>query len=94
MGNIEQKIQKIEERNQRVEIDKAWEISWTRRVLLMIFTYIAIGAYMWAIEIAQPWLNAVIPTAAFMLSTLTMPLFKKLWLKRKDKDKFPPNRKH
>lgn len=85
MEDLEQKIKKIEERNQRVETDKAWETSWTRRALLIIFTYLAIGAYMRAIAIPQPWLNAVVPAVAFMLSTLTMPFFKKLWLKNKEK---------
>jgi hypothetical protein len=82
MENLEQKIQKIEERNKRVESDKAWETSWTRRALLTIFTYLAIGVYMRAIDISKPWLNAVVPAVAFMLSTLTMPFFKKLWLKK------------
>ena len=81
METIEQRIQKIEERNQRVEIDKDWETSWTRRVLLMIFTYLAIGVYLWAIDIPEPWLNSVVPAVAFMLSTLTMPLFKKMWMR-------------
>lgn len=85
MENLEQKIQKIEERNQRVEADKAWETSWTRRALLTIFTYLAISVYMWAIDIQRPWFNAVVPAVAFMLSTLTMPFFKKLWLKKKEK---------
>lgn len=82
MENIEQRIQKIEERNKKVEDDKAWETSWTRRGLLALFTYLAIGIYMWAIEIERPWLNAVIPTVGFMLSTFTMPFFKKAWLKK------------
>lgn len=81
MENLEQRIQKIEERNQKVEVDKAWETSWTRRGLLALFTYLAIGIYMWAIEIERPWLNAVVPTVGFMLSTLTMPFFKKMWIK-------------
>ncbi|MBI2637710.1 MAG: hypothetical protein HYW88_02310 [Candidatus Sungbacteria bacterium] len=85
MENLEQKIQKIEERNRGVENDKAWETSWTRRILLTIFTYLAIGVYMWTIDISRPWLNAVVPAVAFMLSTLTMPFFKKLWLKIKEK---------
>jgi hypothetical protein len=80
MDNLEQKIQQIEERNQRVEADKAWETSWVRRLLLTGFTYLAIGIYLWAIEIQRPWLNAIVPAVAFMLSTLTMPFFKKLWL--------------
>ncbi|MFA5050662.1 MAG: hypothetical protein WC499_00910 [Patescibacteria group bacterium] len=81
MENLEQKIQKIEERNKKVETDKAWETSWTRRILLTIFTYLSIGIYLWVIKISRPWLNAIVPAVAFMISTLTMPFFKKLWLK-------------
>ncbi|KKU82820.1 MAG: hypothetical protein UY09_C0004G0011 [Parcubacteria group bacterium GW2011_GWA2_47_8] len=80
MSDIEARIQSIEQRNIRVEDDKAWETSWTRRVLLVLFTYLAIGVYMWAIHIQRPWLNAVVPAVAFMLSTLTMPFFKAAWL--------------
>ncbi|MDP3901365.1 MAG: hypothetical protein Q8Q37_00100 [bacterium] len=84
MDNFEQKIEVIEQRNQKVEADKAWETSWTRRILLTVFTYLAIGVYMWAIDIPKPWLNAVVPAIALMLSTLTMPFFKKIWLKKKN----------
>ncbi|MFA5155632.1 MAG: hypothetical protein WC453_04330 [Patescibacteria group bacterium] len=83
MDNLESRISQIESRNQSVEADKAWETSWCRRALLVIFTYLAIGAYLWVINIPQPWLNAVVPAVAFMLSTLTMPIFKKIWLKRR-----------
>lgn len=86
MDNLEIRTQKIEERNLGVEADKAWETSWTRRILLTIFTYLAIGIYMWAIGISRPWLNAVVPSIGFMLSTLTMPFFKKIWLKRNKSD--------
>ena len=81
MENLEQRVQKIEERNRKVEMDKAWETSWTRRTLLTLFTYLAIAVYMWAVGITNPWLNAVVPAVAFMLSTLTMPYFKKMWEK-------------
>lgn len=83
MENLEQRIKKIEQRNKEVENNKAWETSWIRRGLLTFFTYLAIGAYMWSIDIDRPWLNAVVPAVAFMLSTLTMPFFKKIWLKNK-----------
>ncbi len=82
MENFEERVQRIEERNKKVEGDKAWEKSWTRRGLLTVFTYLALGVYMWAIRIPNPWLNAVVPAVAFMLSTLTMPFFKKWWLTR------------
>ena len=83
MNELENRIQAVEERNRRVEGDKAWEVSWTRRGLIMVFTYLALGVYMWAIGISNPWLNAIVPAVAFVLSTLTMPFFKKWWLGKK-----------
>lgn len=85
MDNFEQRITSIEERNRRVEIDKTWETSWMRRGLLTAFTYLAIGVYMWAIDVPRPWLNAIVPAVAFMISTFTMPWFKKLWTRHKEK---------
>ena len=83
LQDLEKEIKKIKERNSRVESDKAWETSRSRRALLVIFTYLAIGFYLNAIKIASPWMNAIVPAIGFMLSTLTLPFFKKLWLKRK-----------
>ena len=80
ISQIQARIRKIEERNKKVESDKEWELSYFRRFLLMLFTYLAIGFYLQAVKIPQPWLNAIVPSVAFMLSTLTMPFFKKLWL--------------
>lgn len=79
--NIEKEIAKIRDRNKHVETDKAWETSWTRRALLTIFTYLAIGLYLNAIKIPDPWLDAVVPAVGFMLSTLTLPFFKRMWIK-------------
>lgn len=80
MMTIEERILQIEKRNERVELDKKWETSWTRRALLAGFTYLAMGFYLWAIDIPRPWLNSIVPTAGFMISTLTMPWFKRLWI--------------
>lgn len=81
LKELEKRIEKIEKRNTLVGADKAWETSYTRRTLLVIFTYLAIGFYLEVIEVSRPWLNAIVPAVAFMLSTLTLPFFKKLWLK-------------
>jgi hypothetical protein len=81
-GKLEDRVRKIEERNARVEAEKAWETSFFRRGLLALFTYLAIGFYLQAINVPLPWFNAIVPAAAFMLSTLTLPFFKKVWLKR------------
>lgn len=81
INDLELRVEKIEKRNQSVEIDKAWETSKTRKLLLVVFTYSIIGTYMYAIGVVSPWINAVIPTLGFMLSTLTLPFFKKFWVK-------------
>ena len=82
LEKLEQEIQLIKERNKRVEVDKAWETSIMRRILLVIFTYISIGLYMFVIKVEKPWLNAIIPSIGFLLSTLTLPFFKDYWLER------------
>lgn len=79
--SIEKRISSIEERNAKVESDKSWETSWTRRILLMIFTYLAIALYLVLISVPNPWLSAIVPAVGFMLSTLTLPIFKNIWLR-------------
>ncbi|MDO8514173.1 MAG: hypothetical protein Q7S50_01355 [bacterium] len=82
MESLEQRVQRIEERNANVELDKSWEMSWMRRILIAMFTYGAIGVFLYVIKVERPWLAAVVPTLAFTLSTLTMPYFKKAWMRR------------
>lgn len=81
---LEKEIAAINQRNRRVETDKLWETSATRRVLVAIFTYLPIAIYMWAIGIRSPWLNAIIPTLGFLISTLSLPWIKKSWLSRQN----------
>lgn len=81
MNSLEERVEKIEERNRKVETDKAWETSWTRKILLALFTYLAIALYLKFILKIEPWLNAIIPSIGFLLSTLTLPFFKDFWKK-------------
>jgi hypothetical protein len=81
--DIKKEIQKIIQRNKKVELDKAWETSLTRRAIIAVMTYLMIVLFLWIIKIPNPWLNALVPTIAFMLSTLSLPFFKKWWLKYK-----------
>lgn len=81
MSSLEERVSSIEHRNKNVETDKAWETSWTRKFLLASFTYLAIGFYLQAIEITDPWRNAIVPSIGFLLSTLTLPWFKTIWTK-------------
>ncbi|MBT6691214.1 hypothetical protein HOB10_02700 [Candidatus Parcubacteria bacterium] len=78
---IKKDVEDIKQRNKNVETDKAWERSYVRRVVLMVFTYLILSLYMLAIEIPRPWLNSIIPTVGFLLSTLSLPWFRRMWEK-------------
>ena len=78
---LEVEINKIKERNRRVETEKFWETSWTRRFMVAIFTYIVISIFFIFVGTPDPLGNAVVPSIAFILSTLSGPFVKKLWLK-------------
>ncbi len=83
---MEDRIQKIEteiafvkERNLRVEADKAWEISWTRRLFIAVVTYVVAGVWLILIRDTFPLLKAFVPPAGYLLSTLSLPFIKKWW---------------
>lgn len=82
MSSIEERLEAIEARNRKVEADKKWEGSNYRRLLIMTITYLLIGTYMVILGVNRPWLNAVIPTTGYALSTLTLGLVKQWWVKR------------
>ena len=63
--NLEERVGKIEARNSKVELDKAWETSWTRKLLISVFTYLAIALYLKFIVGIDPWINAIVPTVGF-----------------------------
>ena len=43
--NLEKEIEEIKKRNKRVELDKSWETSWTRKICIMLLTYIVVVIY-------------------------------------------------
>jgi len=80
---IKKDIQEIKERNTRVEKDKAWETSLSRKILITILTYIVVVLFFYFAELPSPFLNAIVPTLGFVLSTASIPFFKKIWVKNK-----------
>ena len=79
LNDLENRIKAIESRNKAVEENKSWEASWTRKLLIAFFTYLSIAFYFQYILEVDPWLNAIVPTVGFLLSTLTLSFFKKVW---------------
>lgn len=80
---LEKEVEKIKERNLRVETNKAWEVSWTRRVFIAVSTYILILIFLIIIKVDSPFLSAFIPAAAYIVSTFSMGLLKSWWLKNR-----------
>jgi len=87
LNHIENEIRALKERNKRVELDKAWETSKTRIFIISVMTYSVIALFLYVAQVAYPFLSALIPTLAFVLSTLSFPLFKSYWVKNKYKRK-------
>ncbi len=81
--DLESRLRSIEERNARVEADKAWETSWVRRATIAALTYLVATAYLAAIGAASPWLSAVVPTGGYLLSTLAIGGIKRWWVRRR-----------
>ena len=81
LEQLKNEIQQIKERNVRVEADKAWETSLSRKILIAVLTYIVITLFFLAADLPKPFVNALIPTLAFILSTLSIPFFKKIWMR-------------
>jgi len=75
-------LQSILERNARVEQDKAWETSLTRRGTIALITYLTACLFLWMIENPGFWINALVPTGGYLLSTLTMTTLKNLWIRK------------
>ena len=80
--DFEKEINLIKERNLRVEADKAWETSFLKTVLIACITYIIASIVMYYIGVQQYFLNALIPTIGYIVSTQSIPVVKRLWIKR------------
>jgi hypothetical protein len=81
--DLEKRVKDIENRNQKVTADKAWEVSKTRRAIIFVATYLIIALYSVWINANQPWLTALVPPVAFLLSTLALQKIKNLWIAKR-----------
>jgi len=80
---LRKEIESIKGRNARVETDKAWEISLTRRSAIAIGTYLLSAVFLLVINAQNPFLAAIVPTAGFLISTLALGPLKAWWLSRR-----------
>ncbi len=82
---IEKEIEALKERNKRVETDKRWEKSLTRTLFITTTTYLIATIWLYFIKENNIFLKAVIPTGGYILSTLSIPVLKKIWIKATSK---------
>ena len=70
-NNVEKEIELIKERNKKVELDKAWETSWTRKICIAVLTYFIVVLYSYIIkQFDNIWLSSFVPVLGFILSIL------------------------
>lgn len=80
--NIKTELDAIKARNQRVEIDKAWETSRFRVFSIALLTYAMMVLLMSVLQVEKPHLSALVPTAGFMLSTVSLRFAKRFWIEK------------
>ena len=81
--DIETRLRLIEERNARVEGDKAWEVSFLRRAVVAGITYIVAFAALRSVGSTDAATAACIPLAGYIVSTLSLPMLKDWWIRRR-----------
>lgn len=82
MEDIEKRLNNIEIRNKRVELDKAWEISKTRISIIIIMTYIFATLYLMIADTTNPFLGSIVPCVGFLISTQSLKIIKKYWIRK------------
>lgn len=81
IGALERQMAEVLARNRRVEMNKAWETSRTRLGCVTFVTYVTMVLVFAVLGSQKPLRDALVPTAGFFLSTLSLPFVRKLWEK-------------
>lgn len=85
--NLKKDIEEIKSRNRKVELDKKWETSNLRKISICVLTYIVVLIYSILVnKKGNVFLNSAVPVIGFFLSTLSLDLIRKLWIKGTYKD--------
>ena len=80
---IELEIESIKQRNKRVELDKKWETSWTRRLCICVLTYCIVVIYSTLIKNnSSIYLSSLVPVIGFTISTFSLKIVRRVWEKK------------
>ena len=78
LKNLEKEIENIKKRNKKVELDKSWETSWTRKICIMILTYIVVIIYSYVIrKYDNILLSSLVPVIRIYIIYIILKIYKK-----------------
>jgi len=69
---VEHELAAIRNRNHRVESNKAWETSRVRLFSITAITYVTMVLVFLVLGSSRPFVDALVPTTGFFLSTLSV----------------------
>jgi hypothetical protein len=81
MQNLRREITEIQKRNARVERDKKWEISATRKIFIGILTFLSAFLFLKIAGFENCFFAAFVPTGGFFISTFSLKFLRKIWEK-------------
>ena len=74
-------INLLKQRNYEKDRGKEFESSYTRIFFLMAVTYVTLALYMYyVLKTSRPYLDAIVPTVGFNISTWGLPYVKEWWI--------------
>ena len=83
MEEVKKELEEIKLRNKRVELDKKWETSMTRKICIAALTYIVVILYtILTDKISNVFLTSLVPVIGFTLSTLSLKVVRRIWEKK------------
>lgn len=85
LKKLQAEIEALKARNKRVEANKKWETSGFRRVLVALLTYVVMVIFMMVAQFEKPFVGAIIPAIAYLISMSTLNFFKGWWTQKLNK---------
>ena len=74
-------ITEILERNQKVELDKKWELSLTRKIFIALIIYFFSVLFLAIIKTENFFKASIIPTSGYLFSTFSLNPIRSIWEK-------------
>ncbi len=80
LAKLESEIIEIRNRNARVDLEKGWETSTVRKVAIIVLTYFLMNIVFYLVGSEKFYIDALIPTLGYLLSTQSIGLLKGIWV--------------